>query len=567
MEYKEQQVVCQNCKASFVIEPEDFSFYEKIKVPPPTFCPECRLQRRMMFRNERTLYKGQCDLCTKKIVTVFDPEAGKKIYCGSCWWGDSWDGTDYAMDYDPNRNFFEQLMELASKTPYMNLIVGYSTLVNSDYVNHAGAVKNCYLIFNADYCENVYYASIVNHVKDTVDCMMMNNTEFAYGCIGGDGSRLFFSENCPQSVNVWYSKDCVGCTDCFGCVNLRNKSNHIFNQPYSKEEFNKKIAAMHLDKHSTHQEIQKNIYEFWNKFPCRYMYGRMNVNSTGEYVYSSKNAKDCFQVTTAEDCRYCQFITLPTFKDCYDFTEWGMGAESCVDVITVGDGTYNIKYSSGVWQNVRDIEYSMYVVNSSDCFGCVNLQGKKYCILNKEYSKEEYFKLKEKIIKELEANPYIDKKGRVFKYGEFLPYDISPFTYNASYADQYFQLSKEDILTHGWRYKDIKQNEYQVTIKSAEIPDSILYIPEDFTKEVLSCVECSRAYRIVNGELSLLKRLDLPVPRACPDCRHSKRMSRMNKFKIYNRACDKCGIDIKTSYAPDRPEIVYCEKCYQKEVY
>jgi RNA polymerase subunit RPABC4/transcription elongation factor Spt4 len=33
---------CQNCKKDFNIEPDDFSFYEKMKVPVPTWCPECR---------------------------------------------------------------------------------------------------------------------------------------------------------------------------------------------------------------------------------------------------------------------------------------------------------------------------------------------------------------------------------------------------------------------------------------------------------------------------------------------------------------------------------------------
>ncbi|MDI6602741.1 MAG: hypothetical protein QME57_01295 [Patescibacteria group bacterium] len=39
----QEKCTCQNCKKEFVIEPEDFAFYEKIKVPPPTWCPECRL--------------------------------------------------------------------------------------------------------------------------------------------------------------------------------------------------------------------------------------------------------------------------------------------------------------------------------------------------------------------------------------------------------------------------------------------------------------------------------------------------------------------------------------------
>jgi len=40
-----------------------------------------------------------------------------------------------------------------------------------------------------------------------------------------------------------------------------------------------------------------------------------------------------------------------------------------------------------------------------------------------------------------------------------------------------------------------------------------------------------------------------------------------NPRKLYIRNCDKCGKEMKTTYAPERPEIVYCENCYNKEVY
>ncbi|MEK7627724.1 MAG: hypothetical protein AAB397_04050, partial [Patescibacteria group bacterium] len=63
--------ICQNCQNQFVIEPEDFIFYDKIQVPAPTFCPECREQRRLAFRNERSLYKRKCDLCGKEMVSIF----------------------------------------------------------------------------------------------------------------------------------------------------------------------------------------------------------------------------------------------------------------------------------------------------------------------------------------------------------------------------------------------------------------------------------------------------------------------------------------------------------------
>jgi hypothetical protein len=208
----------------------------------------------------------------------------------------------------------------------------------------------------------------------------------------------------------------------------------------------------------------------------------------------------------------------------------------------------------------------MYCVNVSNCFGCVNLRKKEYCILNKQYSKEDYFVLRKKIIEDLEKNPYIDKKGRVFKYGEFLPYDLSPFSYNESYAIQYFDLNKEEILNKGFKYTEKNINNITPTLYSQDIPDSINDIDISIIDQILSCVECSKPYKIGTGEFDLLKKINLPIPRNCTDCRHNRRMSRLNMPFFYNRNCAKCNDSIFTSYAPNRPEIVYCEKCYQQEI-
>ncbi|MDI6883331.1 MAG: zinc-ribbon domain containing protein [Patescibacteria group bacterium] len=61
-------VKCQNCQKEFTIEPDDLEFYAKIKVPPPTWCPECRLVRKLVWRNERIFYKRTCELCGKSIT-------------------------------------------------------------------------------------------------------------------------------------------------------------------------------------------------------------------------------------------------------------------------------------------------------------------------------------------------------------------------------------------------------------------------------------------------------------------------------------------------------------------
>jgi len=67
--------ICQNCKNPFTITPDDFSFYEKIKIPPPTFCPECRYIRRLLDRNEYNLYRRKCDATDENIISIYRQDA------------------------------------------------------------------------------------------------------------------------------------------------------------------------------------------------------------------------------------------------------------------------------------------------------------------------------------------------------------------------------------------------------------------------------------------------------------------------------------------------------------
>ena len=413
---------CQNCKQEFIIEPDDFGFYERMQVPPPTFCPQCRFQRRLMFRNERRLYKRKCGLCGKDIVTVFAPDKPLTVYCQPCWWSDKWDPLEYGREYDPARPFFEQFRELQLRTPYMSLITSYQQLVNSEYINHAGNSKNCYLIFNADYCENVLYSKVLVNNKDSMDCTMLGESELCYENINcGKCSRVFYAEDCMSCHDVYFSKLLTGCTNCFGCVNLRNKSYCIWNQQYTKEEYEQKIREFNLDSYSSIQELISQARAFWQKSPHKFNHGLMNVNSSGDYIHQCKNSRYMYQCRFAEDCKFCQFITMKTAKDCYDHSEWGNGAERIYESATVGEGASNVRFCFGVWFPSLDVEYSMFTLSSSHMFGCANIKSKEYCILNRPYAKTDYEALRQKIIEDMNTHPYMDNRGRVFKYGEYGP--------------------------------------------------------------------------------------------------------------------------------------------------
>jgi len=202
----------------------------------------------------------------------------------------------------------------------------------------------------------------------------------------------------------------------------------------------------------------------------------------------------------------------------------------------------------------------MYCFNSNNCFGCVGLRKKNYCILNKQYGKEEYEEVLNKIKSELKESG---------KYGEFFSKGLSCFGYNETPASEQFPLSKEEAINSGFKWEDKERGTYgKETKKLIDMPESFKEIDFDVTKEIFVCVSCSKNYKVIPNEFLFYKKLNVPLPRLCPDCRHYRRIKSRGPNKLWHRSCMKegCTNQFETSYSPDMPEIVYCEKCYQNEV-
>ncbi len=558
---------CANCNKDFTIASEDFGFYEKMQVPAPTWCPECRMVRRLSCANGWSLFWRNCDKCQKKMLSMFTPTQKITVYCQPCWWGDSWDGTEYAMEYDPSRSFLEQLKELSEKTPYTALETEYLTLKNCDYSNSIAYSKNCTLAIWADYCENVYLSSILRGAKDTADSMRIFDSELCYESISQKRSyRVFYSEDCADCTDVWFSRNCYSSMNCIGCVNLRGASYQIFNVQYSKEDYFEKLKELKLDTRSGINKLKKEVELFWLKFPYRVYSGNtQNLNVTGEYVYGSKNCKDMYVASGAENSKYCQFLTVHSTKDCMDYSGWGNGAELLYECASVGAGASNTKFSSFCFPEVINTEYCHWAVGSKNNFGCVNLKRKSYCVLNKEYSKEEFEKLKVQIIEDMKTNPYVDELGRAWPYGEFFQPGFSKFAYNNSNAHKFLPKTKDEALQFGFNWNDEVEQQRDATIRGEDVPETIGETDESILKEVISCTTCDRKFNIASIEFDLLRKMNIPLPSQCLKCRENRRFARLNPPRFYDRICAKCSASIYTAFPPDRPEIVYCEKCYQAE--
>ena len=306
--------------------------------------------------------------------------------------------------------------------------------------------------------------------------------------------------------------------------------------------------------------IQK--FEYMCQTGIKKNLSNINVeNSTWNYLFQSKNLHDCYDLSYAEDCTYtCMWFEIKDLMDVCHTTRATLGYE-CT---SFGYDSYD-----GIWIcGMRTCNACMYIYDvhhSSHMFGCVGVRDKEYCILNKQYTKDEYEKLVPQIIEKM----LIPDTGKAdWEWWEFFPASVSPFGYNETVAMEYFPLTKDEAL-HQW----FNRSDYEAPfprvekiLKANEIHD-IQNIPDDILQQAIQCEVTWKLFKITKSELDFHRKHNLPLPTKHPDQRHKERMALRNPRKLRDRQCAKCSAPIKTTYAPERTEVVYCENCYNKEVY
>ncbi len=562
---------CTTSGKEFVITESDLDFYKKMEIISaedyeklksreisdcvglPTLCPEERARRRLSWRNERKLYQRKCDATGKKIVSIYHQDGLFPVYDQAYWWSDNWDPLDYGQDFDFSRNFFDQFQELMNKVPRLSIINSNSQ--NSVYTNFSSGNKNCYFTFGMFFDEEVHYSHYGSHCQSCLDSLRISNCELCYECIDCEKCyELSFSQNCQNCNTSSFLKNCIGCNNCFGCINLRNKEYYFMNKKYPKEEYLQKIKSLDIETFNKFQQMRQHFINFCDKFPHRFMIGNKNQNVIGNFLYNCKNCSYCFSSGGCEDCKYGSQIDA--VNSSYDMNCMGYDKSELCYECTGGTGLFEAISTECVWM-CSNVSYSGQCFNNcSNIFGCIGLKHAEYCILNKQYTKEEYFKTREKIIE------HMKKTG---EWGEFFPIEMSPFTYNESVASEYFPLTEKEISAKNWKYREEKQD-FEYNGKKFEVPNKIGEVNDGILDEILICEATGKYYKIQKAELTFYRKMNFPIPRLCPDERHKRRMALRNPRTLFERACNSCNAKIQTTFSPDRPEKVYCEECYLQHV-
>jgi len=564
---KPHKKACSQCGIVFDIFAEDIEFYKMLHVTEPSHCPSCRSRRRCAFYPRLyDFFKKPCSAPghTEEVISVYPTDSPIKVYDTDFWFSDFWDPTTFQKDLVPEK-VLEQFEELALEVPHPAGIRG-TRLTNCSYTIGGLDSKDCYYTTTPASSEGVYYSFIV-FAKDSMDCSESEGLELCYEVINSkECYNCSFLQDCTNCLYSDFLYDCHNCSNCFACCNLRNKQYYFFNQPCTKDEYLEKRENYFLGNRKILQQTKKEFEEKILKAALRRSLWTKNVvNSLGHKI---ENCKNCYYAFGAygkenENIRYCE--EFQRVKDLMDVC--GTSFSSYVYDTAAVISSSNVKM--GFWiTNSSEIEYSMFCDNCHRCFTCFGLKNKEYCILNKQYPKEEYWRLVDIIKTELL------KRGQ---YGEFFDPRIFRFyPYNNTMAFFAFPKSEEEAEQAGYLWaereqwsRETKGPDPNVLFAPDDLPEDIRNVKDDILDKVIVCQASRRPFKIVKRELDFYRREGLALP-TCHPCQRliDRERQQPSRYRLYPFLCPKCQKSTYTVYSPQAQKEynIYCEQCYLKEI-
>ncbi|MDD5770397.1 MAG: hypothetical protein PHE25_05500 [Candidatus Gracilibacteria bacterium] len=413
--------------------------------------------------------------------------------------------TNYGFDFNENKTFFQNFEELFKKVP-ISPTISQMAGENTDFSDTIVASSNSYLSnIVVEDCKNIFYSfQVINHSEDVFNSVRVIETSnvIYFSSIIYNSFKIFYSKNIIGSNNIWFSNALQGCSECIFCDNLENKSYCIKNKQYEKNEYLKEKQEILKDKNNF-LKYYKEIKDIGKNIG--------STNSIGRYIIKSENVENGFIVSNTRNGRNVVFVGIG--ENFYDLFDCGMEAKDFYGVC--GGGTYsNNVYCSTQIETCSKMYYSFYCNNCSFCLGCIGLKNKSFCILNKQYSKEEWYELANKIFSQM------DKDGIL---GDFFPGELNPFYFNDTMAyliDDSF--TKEEVEKEGYMWRDekikvdIPENAEIVEMKNLSSfqgfdSNGNWFINPEIMKKVIQD-ENGNIYKIVPMEYEFLMKHGLPLP-------------------------------------------------------
>ena len=601
---------CIWCDEEFPLFEKEKKFLDKNDFPVSELCFDCRIRNMIMRRNDKKLFWRKSDKSWKKILSLFSDNYNWKVYDYSEY--DKEEGFwNINFQIPESWNYLETYYKLLKKVPRSGTDIFWSN-ENIWYCNRAWYLKNSYYSFRCfGDSEDIYFSAIISGSKD-----VYNSSDVYSSSIVSDSVRIhnsykvFHSDDIHDSKKIYFCYDLKNCEDCIFSSNQVWKKYLIFNKQYSEEEYNK------MKNDFIESTWSYNIYNwFVNKY---YDLLSRSIKKATNNIWSEKSFWD--QLDNSKSSIYCFWVLWP--EDCINSHIWFPSPQKSVFSSYWFWQIESMYFSSWSWpetncyfsmntENWSDTYHSQKLKNCKNSLFCFWIQDQEYSIFNKRYEKEEYKKNFQKI-----KNDMIQSW---FRWKFFSP-EKSPFTINDTILGEDFPLRKiifvknynwedfddlqsleryEEILDEDWKWdiyilepdkliskaildlywkqkmkttwrtkeSEVNIPEWIKLINYDDLVDDIMDVDNTILEDAIICKDSKRPFRIVKKELEFYKKYNIPLPRIHPDIRIKEKNKRKPKIWLYLVKCNKCNEETLSVHRWDKWYKIYCESCYNKEIY
>lgn len=547
------------CEGKFDITKEDIEFLKLLRVPAPNYCPTCRRIRRLTNMGWSQLFKKKCNAPghNESMISIFSEECPFPVYDYKYFTDDEFDPFSFGVNYDNESSPMETLLKLRKKFPMPSFLNRDPSSINSEYSNGGRDLKNGYYVMACYHVEDAWYSLMINKSRNVMDSYTIHDSEFVYNSVNSDhlykSSFVYFSSNCTDSNFLF---DCRNCTDCFGCVNLRNSKYCVYNKQLTKEEYETFINSIKPFSRKVITDSKEKFWQLVKSLPSNGPRIIASDNVTGAKINNSRNLFDVTDGVNSQNVRHADGAL--SHQDSMDFLYSGGHSSLLYMCTNIGSQSSRVKFSISSKFCV-DCEFVFNSKNLNNCFMCFGLQNKSYCILNKQYTEEEYFKIIDEIKTEM------IEKG---EYSDGLGFEFSAQAYNFSIGQILYPLTDKEIKDFGgYIAKEPETNVGDLEVLNVDqLPETINEVTDDILNKAICCEVTNRPFKIISSELSFLRRMGFPLPTIHPAIRMANRWKISPVGKKYKTTCKKCNKDIESLFDPKENFLLYCENCYKQEV-
>lgn len=548
--------VCSMTGEKWMMTEEEIGWYKKFNVPPSKVSPQTRWKHQGYWYVGYQFWYQKHPETQKPIICTVHPATGIKVLPDQEWFEK--DFIQKARDYDVAQSFFEQWRELELAVPMPALRNQVEPINSIAFVSRGD--ENSYFV-GASKSRNCIYSHICTDIEDSAWIYLGINVQRSYNVVRS--VRIHNSRYVRESIdciNSFFLFDCRNCENCFGATNKRNAKYLWFNEQLSKEEWEKRVSEVDLGSRAVEEEYMAKFNQLISEAVWPENFNDNVTDSDGEYLIKTVGVKETFGGEEgAKNLYRCNF-SIGTSENCA-FSGYPVYSTDCY---YIGSCTRcnDMRYSFLCTQ-CNGMEYSALCYNCEYCFGCIGLQRKKFCIFNKQYSEEEYWKR----VDELKC-AMLDAG----EYGEFFPVNYAPSYHRDSGAPIWFGASEEDGIGMGVNDFDPESHDAigrnlstTEPTDSSQVPDHINDLGDEWINKPLLDTQMNRRFAMIKSEVNFYRKNCIAPPTGHHIGRMNYLLGEANRGLFVEARCEVCSKDLMVADNLNHPNRkIYCREDYLK---